>query len=1011
VSAGASAAARCARCALALLILGEISKTAPVLEAQSLPTATLAGKVTAEDGAGLPGITIQLESKSLQGVRETSTSATGDFLAALLPAGEYTVTFREQGMQTVSRNVTLPAATTVRLDQRMQPAAVAESVEVAAPASAAALTRPAVEANYDKRLVDRLPLDRSLRSIALLAPGVTDNGPSGNVGSTNDRKALMLSGAFSYSSLFLVNGVVVNENIRGQPNDLFIEDAIEETTISTGNISAEYGRFTGGVVNAITKSGGNDFHGSFRVSLNSDRWTANNPFDRALDRDNRVDEVTEVFEETFGGPAWKDHVWVFAAGRQAKLSDSRQTRVAPRPGDVDPVSTAYIHSTDERRLEGKATISPIPRWSLVASYIDVKLEERNLTPGAGILLDTASLVSRDAPYSLLALRSSGILTSCLFLEAQYSRRRFSLRTSSAFASDPIRGTLISDESRGFSATFHSPSAVGFEPDRYDNDSYSVKGVYFFPTSSAGIHEIHSGYEHFSESARTNGHISGSDFWIQRSSAIQRGTTLFPVFRPGGTHIVWLPYLQASRESELVTSSGFFEDRLQLGRHWSFNLGVRYDRNRDRDTSGKLVVDSGEWSPRLSLRIDPKGDGRLEVHGGYARYVDKLHDSVVNAASSGETATLRWSYQGPCINCDTSAPTESLVSADQALGILFNWFNGVGGTASTPTLGAVVPGVSTRIAPGLKPQSAWEYSVGAGAAIGARGFVRADFLHRDYRDIHTRRIDLSTGQSPAAFGSVHDLALVVNSNEPKRRYTAVQTQFSWRLTDSLQAAGSYTWSRLIGNFRGEGPATSAQLAPFIEDHPEYSEERWAFPTGYLSGRGQTQPAVDQRHRARLWVVYHRPLPWGSLAGAVLQSYDSGVPYDAVGFIDPSRYVQNPGYAEPPNNMTYYFTKPAAFRTDDITRTDLALTVTFRVFRNVELFVRPDVLNLFNEKGVTSVDVSVLTARSSNAFLPFNPFTEKPLRGVHYELASSFGKPTSDADYQLPRTFRVSAGVRF
>jgi hypothetical protein len=170
-------------------------------------------------------------------------------------------------------------------------------------------------------------------------------------------------------------------------------------------------------------------------------------------------------------------------------------------------------------------------------------------------------------------------------------------------------------------------------------------------------------------------------------------------------------------------------------------------------------------------------------------------------------------------------------------------------------------------------------------------------------------------------------------------------------------------------------------------------------------------VDQRHRARLWVVYHRPLPWGSLAGAVLQSYDSGVPYDAVGFIDPSRYVQNPGYAEPPNNMTYYFTKPAAFRTDDITRTDLALTVTFRVFRNVELFVRPDVLNLFNEKGVTSVDVSVLTARSSNAFLPFNPFTEKPLRGVHYELASSFGKPTSDADYQLPRTFRVSAGVRF
>jgi hypothetical protein len=376
------------------------------------------------------------------------------------------------------------------------------------------------------------------------------------------------------------------------------------------------------------------------------------------------------------------------------------------------------------------------------------------------------------------------------------------------------------------------------------------------------------------------------------------------------------------------------------------------------------------------------------------------------------ATLRWLYDGPCVNCDPSASTSDLVSTEQALAILFNWFQGIGGTGRTPTLGAVIPGVSTRIAPDLRPQSAREYSVGAGAALGTRGFVRADFLLRDYRDLYSRRIDLSTGQSPPAFGSVHDMAVVINSDKAKRGYTAVQTQFSWRATESVQAAGSYTWSRLTGNFRGEGPASGAQLAPFVDEYPEYGEERWAFPTGYLSGRGQTQPAVDQRHRARLWIVYQLPTRWGSLAGAVLQSYDSGVPYEAAGFIDPSRSVQNPGYVEPPTNAIYFFTKPGSFRTDDITRTDLALTLTFRVFRNVEFFVRPDVLNLFNEKGVTAVDVSVLTARNAPAaYQRFNPFTEKPVRGVHYDLASTFGKPTSGADYQLPRTFRVSAGVRF
>lgn len=1012
MSAPASAAARCARAALTLLLIGELPGLKPVLECQSLPTATLAGKVTAEDGAGLPGIRVRLESESLQGAREISTSAAGDFLAPLLPAGEYTVTFQADGMQTVSRSVTLPAATTVRLDQRMRPAAVAASVDVSAvAASPAALTRPVIEANYKKQLIDNLPVDRSLRSVVLLAPGVTDNGPRGNVGTTNDRKALMISGALSYSNLFLINGVVVNENLRGQPYDLFIEDAIEETTVSTGNISAEYGRFTGGVVNAITKSGGNDVHGSFRATLSNDRWTANNPFDGAQGLDNRVDHVTESYEETLGGPAWKDRLWLFAAGRQAKLSNSRETQLVPRPGDIDPTATAYVHSTDERRLEGKVTASPVPGVSLVASYIDVKLDERNLTPGTGFLLDTAGLVSREAPYSLLAVNASGVLTSRLFFEAQYSRRRFSLRPTSTLDTDPIRGTVIFDDTRGQFAGFNSPQGVNIEPELYDNDSYSVKGVYFLPTSSTGNHEIHAGYERFSESALSNLHRSPSDFWISRSAGIMRGTTIFPTFRPGQTRIEWYPILQPSLGSDLVTDSAFLEDRLELGRHWSFNLGVRYDRNRDRDSRGELVSSSGAWSPRLSFRFDPKGEGRWDIHGGYARYVDKLHDNIANAASPAAPSTLIWQYQGPCVNCDPFAATSALVPTDQALRILFAWFKGAGGTASPPTISGVVPGVSTKIAPGLRPQSSLEYSAGAGIALGAKGFLRADFLYREYSDLYSSRIDLSTGQSEPAFGSVHDVSLVSNSDKPERRYTAIQTQFSWPFSQSLQVAGSYTWSRLIGNFRGEGPAQSALLSP-IEEYPEYKEESWNFPTGYLSGRGQTQPAVDQRHRARVWLVYHLPASWGGLDAAVLESYDSGLPYEAVGFLDPRAYVKNPGYVEPPSRVMYFFTTPGSFRTDDITRTDLAVTCTVRLFRNAELFVHLDVLNLFNEKGVVAVDSTVLTAQNSNEqFHRFDPFTEKPVRGVHYDLAPTFGKPTSSADYQLPRTFRVSLGVRF
>lgn len=82
---------------------------------------------------------------------------------------------------------------------------------------------------------------------------------------------------------------------------------------------------------------------------------------------------------------------------------------------------------------------------------------------------------------------------------------------------------------------------------------------------------------------------------------------------------------------------------------------------------------------------------------------------------------------------------------------------------------------------------------------------------------------------------------------------------------MQAAGSYTWSRLTGNSRGEG-ATSAILTN-VDEYPEYKQESWNFPTGYLSARGQTQAAVDQRHRARVWVIYRLPPRWGDLTASV------------------------------------------------------------------------------------------------------------------------------------------------
>ena len=160
----------------------------------------------------------------------------------------------------------------------------------------------------------------------------------------SERRLLDCRVACRIENLFLINGVTVNENLRGQPHDLYIEDAIQETTIATAGVSAEYGRFGGGVVNVITKSGGNLFSGSLRDTLNNDNWRALTPFTG----DSKLDKVLPAYEYTLGGPVMKDRLWFFAAGRRQNSEERRTLAVTNAP---------YDFSSRLRRYEGKATYS------------------------------------------------------------------------------------------------------------------------------------------------------------------------------------------------------------------------------------------------------------------------------------------------------------------------------------------------------------------------------------------------------------------------------------------------------------------------------------------------------------------------------------------------------------------------------------------------------------------------------------------------------------------------------
>ncbi len=983
---------------------------------QGIPLATLAGTVTAEDGTPIAGVTVTVDSPALQGSRQAVTSRTGDYLLALLPPGDYRVRFAAPAVTEVTRALTLPAAVSVRLNAVLRLAAVSEAVAVSG--ESATERGPEIEANFPQSLLNKLPSGRSLRDAVLLAPGVNENGPSSSLGSATQRPAMMISGAVSYENLFLVNGVVVDENLRGQPQDLFIEDAIQETTVQTGRISAEYGRFLGGVVNVVTRSGGNRVSGSFRTTLSSDQWTANNAYDSSLGIDNRSHDLNKSYEATFGFPILKDHLWAFGAGRYANLGQTFETRPLSAPGSSDLSPVPYTYAREERRLEGKLTGAPAPGVSVVASYIDNRLDETNYAFNRAIL-STEALMPRTLPNSLLALNATGVVSRSLFLEAQYSRRRFEIDQGGPDSRDPITGTHIFDAAGA--RRFGAPQFGGQPPNHFDNDSWSLKSTYLLSSPSLGDHELKIGYDYFRESTLRQNDFSGSGFVINEERSIIRGTQVFPVFSDDGTtQIQWFPILAPAEPTDLLTHSAYVNDRLRLGRHWSVNLGMRWDKNHDTNSDGILVSNSPSWSPRLGVRFDPRGDGRIVFDAGYAKYVAKLHDNLANAASSaGQPGQFSWTYRGPCINCNVFASTGSLLSTDEALSRLFAWFDSIGGTASIPA-GASLPGFSTRLAPGgLQSPYVREVSAGAEAALGSRGSARADFLYRDYRDSYSGRLDLTTGRTSSdQFGNVYDIEEIGNSNDVQRRYVAAQLQALYRVGARLTLTVTYTWSHLTGNFIGEFNRDSATWAA-IDEYPEYKQSRWNAPYGDITGGGISPFSPDERHRARLWAVYGVPLRVGTLSFSALEAFDSGLGYEAFGVIDPRPYISNPGYADPLGNargsagtVGYYFTRPAAYRTDNITHTDVALDWAIPVSHGVEIFVHPQVFNLWNEQGVVAVDTTVSTAFDDPKTLAkFNPFTETPKQGVNYRLGLNFGKPTSSAGYQTPRTFQLSVGVRF
>jgi hypothetical protein len=959
--------------------------SATLAHAQGNATATVSGRVLDPQQLALPGVTVTARSPQLQGTRTVVTSPGGDYILPLLPAGDYELTFELSSFAPRKERVYLGPGEAKTLNVGLSVSAVSEVLTVTGQRANVSESAPS-STSITGTLLEKLPTNRTILGAVALAPGAHSTGPDG---------ALTFSGAYSYQNLFLIDGVVAHDNLRSNLFNLFIEEAIQDTTIMTGAVSAEFGRFGGGVVNTITKSGGDRFSGSFRTTFTNDKWTALTPFPN----DSRINDVIPTVEATMGGPLQRGRTWFFLAARHTDPKVTRQT-----------ASFTNIPFTDrrlERRFQGKLTYGLNPNHTFRADYMRIQREEEgNAFPSSQSILDLASLVNRRLPQDMVSVHYAGILSRKFFVEGQFSQRHFSFKNSGATSTDLVGGALLIDQARG-NLRYHAPTFCGVCGDeKRDNSNVLVKATYFMD-AGPGSHSIVTGFDSFDDQRFANNHQAGSDYRIFGLTSIIRGTEIYPVLSGGDgtTFIVWNPILQETQGTSFRTHSAFVNDLWRPTQRLQINLGLRFDKNDGHDSVGRTVVRDSAFSPRLSATWDPNGSGRWNAFAGYGRYVTAIANSIADSQSpGGQPATFVWEYDGPSINTDENVATP--VGQNAALRTMFDWFFANGGTNRPPDDPPSVPGLTGVIAERLASPNGREVTFGLSRSLAQRGSIRVDAIFRAYQDFYSNRTDTTTGKVTDPFNRTFDRAVIENTDHVRSDYRALNVQGQVLVWRPLTIGGNYTWSRAFGNFDGETSA-SGPITSTVDSYPEYKQPRWNSPDGYL--------AIDQRHRGRLWFVYEVPLPTsiGSLDVGFLQLGTSGTPYGAVGLISTGAFVTNPGYTNVPAQVSYYFTPRDQFRTATAWQSDLSINYRRRLSR-AEAFVRMTLVNLFNADAIdniNAINTATLTRATRTSLQAFNPFTTQPVQGVNWDYGPQFGRPTSRLAYQTPRTFSMSVGVRF
>jgi carboxypeptidase family protein/TonB-dependent receptor-like protein len=594
-----------------------------VLAAIPAAAQTLVGSVTGvvkdEQGGALPGVVVSLAGKT--GTKTTTTGTDGSYRFAAVDPGTYSVQANVNGFSTQKQDgIAVSVGKQVAADFSMKVGGRTDEITVTAEAPVVDTQSSSTQNQLSQDLLFNMPIRQGNTATNLLnfAPGINNGSAYG--GDADSANGL------------LIDGVDTRDPSGGTAWTFYNFNIVDEVQIQGVGAPAEYGAFSGAIVNTVTKSGGNRFAGLFdaiwtKASLGSNNLTnAITTANPALADPAKTKTLTDITTQ-LSGPIVKDKLFFFLSAQRYHKRD-------------DPSGPSTIRDEISPRVNGKLTWQPSANDTIMGhlQYDSYSIIGR---AGVPVLQATDALTNReDAPEWVWITNWRHLFGSKTFVEMKYTGW-WGFYDLNPEVNRPAR----LDENGGYN------SVVG--------------GQGWFYYGDRGRHQLNASLSHFADKWGKHNLKFGVE--IERSKTRDRYGLV-----PNGLYYYdygGAPYYAYSYGYDIQgrnkRNSLYAQDSWEIGSRLTINPGVRVDFLNGKHPDGDTVYDTTSVAPRFGFAFDLTGDHRTVLKGSYSQYYENIFNDIYKAATPGIQDFVSYNATA-CPSIATPCPRNLLEEVDRTV---------------------------------------------------------------------------------------------------------------------------------------------------------------------------------------------------------------------------------------------------------------------------------------------------------------------------------------------------------